>query len=116
MGPRDTVMECQIRIGNHSSVDITDVNIDPDGQPSGFGFLGPSKSKGKIAGGCLVRFWDGFAISWEEKGVAKKALVDIVKYKAKRREIQSLNFFYLGDSRWRVVAQDGLFEDSRVVE
>jgi hypothetical protein len=116
LGPRVVVMECQIRIGNHSAGDITEVRIDPDGHPLEFGFFDPSMSKGKIAAGCLVRFHDGFAISWEEKGVAKKALIDVAKYEAKRQEIRCLNFYYLGDSRWQVVAQDGLFEDSRVIQ
>ena len=58
---------------------------------------------------------DDFTIAWEEDGVARSALVNIRQYEKKKKQIKSLSFFYIGDGKWQVVAQDDITRNANVI-
>jgi hypothetical protein len=107
---------CQVVVGNRSDKVLSSVVIDPRGISIELGYLGkghPSRIAG--AGFQRVRFADDFDIAWEEDGVAKQEPVRIAQYESKRNQIKSFSFYYQGNGRWDVVAQDDISRDARTI-
>lgn len=112
---RSADVPCQIGVANRSGKDVSAVAIDVDGMAYRIGFLAYTPTGSSTAGGCQLRFWDGFAVGWSEDGLARKVTVDVQKYRAKRQHIGSMAFYYHGSDVWEVVAQEGAGAGSAVI-
>lgn len=112
---REGVDYFQVRVGNRADVELQSVVVDADGLRGGFGYLGGSPHAEKTAGFCPVRFTTGFAIEWQEDGQVKRTAVDLKRYEARKREIKSFGFYYMGSNRWDVIARKGENADSEIV-
>lgn len=102
---------CEITMGNRSMEPIRSVMLDPEGYGTGFGFLGGGAGS-KTAGGCRLRFLKGFVIQWKEAGEIRRSVIDLSIFAARRSDIKSMTFFYVGGDKWQVIARSGNKEDS----
>ena len=91
------------------------MTLDPDGRGTGFGFLAEG-GKGKTTAGYGLAFAKNLVVEWKEGGKFKRSVLDLSPYADKLQSIQSMSFYYLGDGRWKTVAQDGFDLESNVIE
>lgn len=105
----------QIRAGNRSGAAIRFVVVDVDGANNRFGYLGRA-SGSKTISGVRVRFTDEMAIEWEEDGKVWRVHLTLSQYAKKKDVIESFSFYYAGNNKWRIVAREGIDEESPIVQ
>jgi hypothetical protein len=106
---------CQIRMANRSSQAIRFVTLDPDGRSTDFGFFDVGGGHATAAA-CHLSFAHDLAIQWKEDGAIKRSTVNLSPYASRVQDIRSMSFYYLGDGKWQVVAQDGDHLDSKTID